>query len=436
MQRLEAEPEAGGAKALLTFWEASLDAGYCSRLCGTATIALQSAFGAASPALRSLLQRRPGMPTEALRSALHAAGRLLDPVELLQIAQAALQDGSVVGAQREVWHLTALGIDPVHHWTSFVAEFDLDTVVGRFREEFAQGLVANTRALDLGARIEREALAVRLFAASRSSKGSRSPINDPCQRAITWLGQCPDPRSDAVLARLVAEQGAGAWRSDLRHALAIKTRARLDREFQHPSVEAIRSGLAGGSPVNAADLMAVVVDQLQHLRDESMVDDTMPWKAYWNLDRNGQPTEPRIENACRNQLLARLKDRLGSFGVTALPEAQRANETRADALVFGAAGANVPIEIKRHFHSAVWEAASTQLQGYAVDRGAAGYGIYLVFWFGTAWKSTPRRADGRRPTNAQDMESMLEADLSPAIRSLTRILVFDVSNPSAAKPAK
>lgn len=103
-----------------------------------------------------------------------------------------------------------------------------------------------------------------------------------------------------------------------------------------------------------------------------------------------------------------------------------------DMLVLSGAGKSLPIEVKRHYHAELWEAASTQLQGYAESEGSDGYGIYLVFWFGIDIKKTPGRKDGSTlPVTAPDLETMLIADLQAEDRERMRVIVFDVSKAAA-----
>jgi hypothetical protein len=162
---------------------------------------------------------------------------------------------------------------------------------------------------------------------------------------------------------------------------------------------------------------------------------TSPWKRYWNLDAHGKPTEPRVENECRDHLLERLQDRLRPYRIAAaVPEARRSEETRADMLIITGVGRDLPLEAKRHYHPDVWTAASTQLQGYAASESANGRGIYLVFWFGNCVAPAPARPDGRDgPGSAREMEEMLVGDLSPDVRARTKVVVFDVSDPVTSR---
>ena len=214
-------------------------------------------------------------------------------------------------------------------------------------------------------------------------------------------------------------------------------RLRRDSEFKHPAPAVLRDALAGGPPVNAADLLAIVTEEMRRLKAELRTADTTPWKHYGNRDRNGHVTSPLVENQCRDLLLDRLRDRLARYDIAAaLPEARRGEETRADMLILTGAGKNLPVEAKRHFHAHIWTAASTQLQDYTNDGGAEGFGVYLVFWFGNDEAPIPSRPDGSPgPKTAEALESMLVADLSPEVRERTEVIVFDVSRPGVAVSA-
>ena len=53
----------------------------------------------------------------------------------------------------------------------------------------------------------------------------------------------------------------------------------------------------------------------------------------------------------------------------------------------------MPVEIKKSSSRELWSAIRNQLIAkYTRDPGAAGYGIYLVFWFGREHCQTPEPA--------------------------------------------
>ena len=68
-------------------------------------------------------------------------------------------------------------------------------------------------------------------------------------------------------------------------------------------------------------------------------------------------------------------------------------------------GFNVPVEIKKSSHRDLWRAIRNQLIAkYTRDPGAAGYGIYLVFWFGNEPEPCQMPESGPRPKSAAALE--------------------------------
>ena len=96
---------------------------------------------------------------------------------------------------------------------------------------------------------------------------------------------------------------------------------------------------------------------------------------------------------------------------------------------------NLPIEAKRHYHKDLWIAGSVQLQGYASDEKADGFGILLVFWFGD-WQPTPTRKDGAKPESAAELEALLVSDLPAELQAMTDVVVLDVAAPHRVKTPK
>lgn len=324
----------------------------------------------------------------------------------------------------------AFALNPCGHRSDFVRHF----ARGRTRINGNRYSLMEAMAASLAAsRIIFAETFFRLFASGRSPADVEPWSSSPVHASLDWLRDSQDPLATVAMFVLAAEPTLTPWHSHIRHALAMQARQRLDRCFVPASVPAIQAALSGGAPVNAADLQAVVVDQLRHIQHEMQVDSSMPWQAYWNEASKSRPASPKVENSCRNVLAQQLKTRLAPFGIGIPPmsEAQLARETRVDVLILSGAGANLPIEIKRHFHPQVWQAATTQLQGYAANPGASGLGIFLVFWFGLA-PPPPSRGKGKaKPTAAAEMESMLRDGLPDQLRDTTDVVVLDVSDPRA-----
>ncbi|TPN84167.1 hypothetical protein FJ987_02800 [Mesorhizobium sp. CU2] len=235
--------------------------------------------------------------------------------------------------------------------------------------------------------------------------------------------------SGGRLEYLFGAADLGAWAADLKHGLAEFRRLRRDRTFSPPSAYQIRTALEAGRPANSADLFAVIKEELGRYRRTIRTGDDMPWKRYWNTNSVGKPTTPQVENEDRDRLLELLKLRFERYGiVAAAPETRRRDNTRADILLLSYLGQNVPIEAKRHNNSELWTAPDNQLRGYTSDQGATGYGVYLVFWFGTEFP-VPRHPRGLAgPRTWEDLESMLIADLPSDMAKTTAVVVLDVSS--------
>jgi hypothetical protein len=204
-----------------------------------------------------------------------------------------------------------------------------------------------------------------------------------------------------------------------------------DDTINQPTVKQVQETLAGGPPINAADLRAVMVEVLRGYQEEITHGDLPAWNSYWNTDSHGKAVVPRIENVCRDQVLTVIRPRLERFAVDlALPEAQRAGGRRADILLATGAGRNLPIEAKRHNNKELWTAVSEQLQDYADDPLADGFGIYLVFWFGLDRRPLPEAPAGiTKPLSAIALERSLRNVMSQEQQKRFDVVVLDVEPP-------
>jgi len=422
---------AAGAAQLVDFWCATLDAG-STRITSLWRLLDDDAHGGAvEQALDTLLATRPSMPRDALHAAVRVGAKHLDRARLLKLAEAALGDATVTDEQRATWSLVAFALDPARHAKRFVTEHDASDAAALLGGDLGTAIYAALADFDPTARLHLNAMIVRLVGRKVAPQDDypRGTIN----AAINAIASDVRPEAAGMLSPLINDPNLMAWRPHLRHAQAQQAALHRDRGFTHPMPAVVRAAIAGGPPVNARDLRAVVMEELGQLRSELRTTDTTPWKNYWNLKGDKVDT-PLVENQCRDRLLDRLRDRLKKYGIAAaVPEARRGEETRTDMLIFSGAGRNLPIEVKRHFHQDIWIAASTQLQDYTADPGADGFGIYLVFWFGNGEGPTPARSDGSvGPMSAAELEPMLAGDLSPEVRTRTDVIVFDVSSPHTA----
>ncbi len=246
---------------------------------------------------------------------------------------------------------------------------------------------------------------------------------------IDRLSQSPIAEATEVLSHLEQMPEMSAWRDPLRYAREAQAVVRRHAEYRAPDVIEVQRTLSGGTPANAADLAALLLDRLDDIGRYVQGDASNPWGHFWNVDAHGRPTGPRPENACRDSLLTLLEKHPRVYGVDIEPEARFAAGKRAD-IRASCPGFNVPIELKRESHSNLWHAMRGQLMGqYTTDPATDGFGIYLVLWFGGEKMPTP--PSGQRPRSPEELRSMLEADLSIDEARKISVRVIDVTKPGS-----
>ena len=246
-------------------------------------------------------------------------------------------------------------------------------------------------------------------------------VHDLIQR----LAASPTKDASDALDRLLAAPALSRWRDVLSQAQDAQRVTRRDASYRHPTIEQVCQTLNGGTPANAGDLAALVMDRLRELADQIRRGNTDDWRQYWN-EPHKKPSTPKHEDRCRDALLSDLRQYLPQ-GVDAQPEGQYANDKRADIRV-SYEDFQVPVEIKKNMHRDLWSAPRNQLIAqYTSAPDTDGYGIYLVFWFGK--DRTPPPPSGTRPTNAEELKKRLEATLSPDEARKISVCVIDVSRP-------
>ena len=244
---------------------------------------------------------------------------------------------------------------------------------------------------------------------------------------IEALGTRPDDEAVSALAELASDPGMAAWHATIRRVHEEQQVIRRDARYRHPDINTVCQTLECQHPANGADLAALTFDLITAVSRKIRDGNTNDWRQYWNVDRSELSWKPRHEDDCRDALLSDLQTRLGQFGIDAAPEGRYAEEKRSDIRVsYG--GFNVPVEVKKSSSRKLWSAIRNQLIAkYTRDPGAAGYGIYLVFWFGREHCQTPE--SGSCPTSAAELEERLRGTLTPVDARLISVCVIDVARP-------
>lgn len=191
--------------------------------------------------------------------------------------------------------------------------------------------------------------------------------------------------------------------------------------------------MGGGTPANAGDFAALLVNKLEELAIEIRHGNTDDWKQYWKVDDHGRATDPRHEDPCRDALLSDLRQRLVA-GVDAQPEGHYADDKRADIRVAYGDWA-IPIEIKKNNHPQLWSAIKKQLIAkYTRDPRSSGFGIYVVLWFGAEHtRVVPPCGHHPKPDTPKELKRCLEEELTDEQRQMIRVVVIDVSCPNPSR---
>lgn len=350
-----------------------------------------------------------------------------------------LYEREIAAEERNCWLVAGYLTSPERHREEFQALADDEGALkwlarflsfGRVRSDLARRLAVN----DL----------VDLVAAAGVAYRNHGLTEDGYRSIENELGKIADDTSAAAteaLLKLSEDRNAEPWQPMIAHTTAFQARRRREQEYVHCNIRLVVETLANRRPANAADLAALVLDELSEISRKIRDGSTSDWRQHWNVDSYNHALNPKPEDACRDAILSDLQDRLVRLDVDAQPEGVYRNDKRADVRV-GFAGFNVPVEIKRSCHRDLWTAMQEQLiADYTRSPGAAGHGIYLVFWFGDVEGCRPTSYSHWTPKEAEDVRRKLKELLPERESGLISICVVDVSVPAGkqrgtASPAR
>ena len=232
------------------------------------------------------------------------------------------------------------------------------------------------------------------------------------------------PGAIKATKKLLNQPELAEWHPSLRTAL----QAQRISNSPPVSLEQVRQTLKNGPPANAADLKSLTCEHIRYLAKRIKSGDTNDYRQYWK--NHGE--EPQHEEKCRDMFLSDLQLLFSSNRFEARPEVRCSKEKRTDIMVSYADSPfplNVPIEIKRNKSRELWSGIRQQLiENYAQDPGAEGYGIYLVFWFGSK-DARFHPEEGRRPKTPEKLQELLEQSLDNEERKRIEVCVVDCTGP-------
>ena len=252
---------------------------------------------------------------------------------------------------------------------------------------------------------------------------------------IHVLASSHTPEANKTLKDLLENKELSKWHTHLRHAFNEQQVLYRDACYQRPGIDKLAQTLAREAPANVGDLMAILVDVIDDLAIRMRSDSADLWRAYWNETSNGRPTDSKPENSCRDALRSQLDGypEVKRAKINLYREYSHARMTRSD-LCAVCGEFCVPIEIKMSHRPKVGSALHSQLiKKYACDYSAKGHGIYLVLWTGEECQGEKDcTVAGKRPQTADEMQQLLEGQLSALDRDKITVRVLDVRDPRNA----
>lgn len=360
---------------------------------------------------------------------------------LLGLTERVMSDAVPVDQpQRDLWLVTAWLLAPDRYSAALQSAtqtrteivFDLRDFTGYSRDESAPGSSPSLEQIEFLIRLGGSLYPPAGYPSSGWG-GDRNPwdASDYVRGLINGLSANSSHAATETLSRLESDVNLLAYRPWIQHALANQRAKRREAEYDRPDWSRTVRALNNKQPATVSDLHALLVEHLDDLRRRIRTENTDIYRMFWNLDGHGRLVSPRPEEACRDDLITLLRQRLAPLGISLEPEGHMVGDRRADISAVMPAR-KILSEIKRDYHAEVWSALDGQLERfYAHDPEALGFGIYLVFWFGDERPSAiPLPPDGQpRPTSAVEMEAMLRARLPTDRTARTAVIVIDVTKP-------
>lgn len=381
---------------------------------------------ACQPLLRTFPAESGENYLKALGWLLAAALKSCDGKQLEQTIRHQLENEELPEAQRIYWAAAGFLLVPRQYGRELQRLGDQPDRLGLLLDFLSRVGLPREFASRLGANELRLLIAVtRVAKEGPVIKAGRSLTS-----GLLWRLSSFEPQEAASLLEELRDSPAFArWDADIALAMEHHSARRREAEFEHCGIEAVGKTLKNAPPANAGDLAALVVAELEVLSERIRDGSASHWRHFWNVDGHNRPRGPRPEESCRDAILFDLQPKLARLGIDVQPEGTYADDKRSDIRVaYGSF--NVPVEIKRACHRDLWTAIRSQLMvKYARDPGAAGFGIYLVLWFGQDDRCKPTALESWIPGDAGEVESVLKKQLSERERSRISVCVIDVSKP-------
>ncbi|MCB1548574.1 MAG: hypothetical protein KDJ41_12175 [Hyphomicrobiaceae bacterium] len=253
--------------------------------------------------------------------------------------------------------------------------------------------------------------------------GSRNPWDATSYLSglISRLGEDTSDEAVAAMAGLVGAPSDG-YTGHVRAVAAEQRRKRVEQAYTPPAIGEIATILDGGAPGGAADLQAVMLENMDVVQAMLRGSDVDWYRGFLREDGRHKDEEP-----CRDELIKML--RASDASLEYIPESHGADDKRVDIVVRAGARLILPVEIKGQWHRNLWTSADEQLDHLYVTDWRAERGIFLVLWFGGAVALTRSPAGIGPPSTPQELHEALRATSRAARAGRVDIVVLDLTRP-------
>lgn len=387
-----------------------------------------------------LLRSYPNAPFHVLEDMLQSAIGLNEARDKLRaIAEDVMAGKLAVGEdQKQLWLATVYFLDPTHYEARISSTPDA-SIVWRLRDLSGSD---RRRRVNVGLALDERTLG---FLASYSARhfpdcehprngwsGSQNPWDGAefVKTQINQISALTTPSATTILETFLAQPEFATYSDFVKHALANQRARRREAEYRQPNWPQTVDALSNGAPASAADLHALLVAHVRDVNARIAGNNADLFKYFWNEDSHRRPENPKVEESCRDVLVDLLRPNLMPLGVTLEPEGHMAADKRADMVALCKGNLKAVAELKRDTHADLWTALSTQLDRlYTRDKDTSGFGLYVVFWFGSKRKgSVPVGPDGHRPTTALELETVLQSTIPDEAKERLQVIALDVSD--------
>lgn len=255
--------------------------------------------------------------------------------------------------------------------------------------------------------------------------GSQNPwdASDYLTQLLRRLGGDPSEQATVALERLQSAPSDG-YTDAIRSIASEQSKARVESRYVPPPLSGIEAVASDLAPVTAADLQAVMLEELSIVQAKVRSDDAESWRGFF--DDDGVPYN---EERCRDHLLGLMRQ--GADEIQYSPEEHVGGDKEID-IACSVGSVRIPIEVKGQWNQQLWHGVDTQLDRlYASDWRAERRGIYLVLWFGDRQANKRLISPGRgiaRPQTPDELTRALTEGSIAARDGRTRIFVLDLSD--------